>query len=147
MTTKTTESARKTLDSIRAHNEGRGSRLRAAVEEAEDRGHLKAIEKARKELADFEALSNNAIARAESNLREAEEADRAHLEKKAAAEKQLADTKEANAKRRAFRAFLDAGGRREDFESEWPAMWEAILHKAATGGRSEEGDPFGFSSL
>ncbi len=147
MTTPTPEQAQKHIEAIRAHHEKQRARLEEAVQAAEDKGYSGQIEKARKELSDFETVAKNSLALAEAKLKEAEKADNAQKAEKAAKEKAQADKKEAQAKGRALRAFVNAGGRREDFNAQWPAMWEVILRESVTNGPAKEESGLDFPSM
>jgi len=136
----TVQKAQNTLDAIRKESETRLAALRAEVLRAEGRGYAPAIVQAEKELAQFEAVFERSIKRAEEKLATAKEVEDARAKEREAAENERSAKAEAKTKERALRAFMDAGGNREEFEGHWTEIRGEALKQAAIQGAVPEAD-------
>ena len=133
---KTVEQAQKDYDAIVEHNTKRVEALESRIRERATAGH--GHEDLDKELDQILKIASKGEERARQELDKVLENSRkeqAEKEKQIKAESEAATMK---LKEKALRSYLSQGGKKEEFESAWPALREKMLESAVVSKATSE---------
>lgn len=133
---KTVEQAQKDYDGIVEHNSKRIEALEVRIRERATAGH--GHEDLDKELNQILKIASNTEERSKRELEKVMENSRkeqAEKEKQIKAESEAATMK---LKKKALQSYLLQGGKKEEFESAWPALREKMLESAVVSKATSE---------